>query len=230
MIKYALFLNHLTDAEGDCMALVQERRTITLPMLMNEMTGRGKSLTDTQVMSVMNEFQHVVMEHLSQGDSISTDMFSIMPAIKGKFEDSNDSFDAKRHHVAFNMKLGKTWSVDTAQIELHKVATPIKTPMIISAEDRLSDTVDENVSPNGTLDLRGIDLKINEDAVDEGIFFVVNQTETRGTKYYTNTDKRLEVRVPVLKAGDVCSLTIRKRYRNNKQLHVFTYDMPLNVV
>ncbi|WP_068472766.1 DNA-binding domain-containing protein [Saccharicrinis aurantiacus] len=72
MIKYSLFKNHFTQAEKDCVVFIQERRTITLPETIETMTGRGKSITDTQVLSVLNEFSHVVSEHLKQGDSIST--------------------------------------------------------------------------------------------------------------------------------------------------------------
>ncbi len=230
MIKYSLFKNHLTQAEKDCVAFIQERRTITLPMIMGTMTGRGKSITDTQVLSVLNEFSHVVSEHLKQGDSISTDMFSIMPSIKGSFEDSEDSFDAARHTVSFNMKLGKTWKVDTSLIEMQKVAAPTKTPMIVSAEDRLSETMDESLSPKGTLDIRGIDLKINEGADDEGIFFLVDQTATKATKYYANTDKKVEVRIPELTSANTCSIEIRKRYGQSKQLYTFTYDVAFTIL
>lgn len=230
MLKYSLFPNHLTsDDPDDCVAHIQERRIVTQQELISEMTGRGLSLTDTEIERVFNEFKHVLNKHLQEGHSINTDLFTIMLSIKGAFENDEEVFTHEKHSIRFNVNLGRGIETDTTLIKTQKVPAPVKSPLIFSVHDRISETTDSRLTINGTIDIFGTDLKVNHEVADEGIFFMSDKKATKADKIYQNSDKQLQVRVPKLATGSTYTIEIRKRYRGNKQLYTHLYNTDLIV-
>ena len=225
-LKIALFENHLTPVEDDCFAIVQDKDVVTQIDLIKTMTGRGLSLTDTDCGRVVNELGHAIRDSLLEGKAIEMALMTITPVVKGTFINSDDVYDPERHTIEFKVKLGDSLDVDVSQIPVVKVKPTTKTPMILIAEDRFSDTTNQTLTPNGTLVIQGQDLKVNTEASDEGLFFKINNADTRAERYHHNTDSKLEVKVPAsLTAGATCNLEIRKRYKGNKKLFVFTYNI-----
>ncbi|TAJ12555.1 DUF4469 domain-containing protein [Marinilabiliaceae bacterium JC017] len=227
-LKYALYPNPLTLDPNDCRAIIQNRKIITWDELIKRKTSRGLTLTDTEVKSVMNEESHAIIEFLLDGYTIVTPLVTIKPTIRGKFNDSDDTFDPERHSIEFNAKLGKDLKLDTSNMKVQKVKATIKSPMILEVEDHFSETQNERITPNGTLNIRGVDLKLNTSAEDEGLYFKFDGTTQKAEKYFSNTNSSLLIKVPnILAEGSSCTLEVRKRYKDNKQLYKFVYDIDL---
>ena len=91
-IKYALFPNHLTSDPDDYMAVVQDQTSKTKEDLIDEMIGRGSTVTKAEALSVLEEFEAAVEEALSEGHSINTPLFRIGASIQGVFEGESDGF------------------------------------------------------------------------------------------------------------------------------------------
>ncbi|TRX72505.1 DNA-binding domain-containing protein [Carboxylicivirga sp. M1479] len=229
-IEFALFKNHLTQTEDDCFAIVQNRQVIYREGLINRMTGRGLALLDTEVDRVLKEEAYAIKDLLLQGMTVETPLVTITPVVKGAFENEDDVFDPERHSIEFNVKLGDNLKIDTSLIDVTKVKPSQKSPLILNVEDRFSDTANMQLTPNGTLVVQGIDLKVITENDDEGLYFKINSNEVKADKYFNNTDSKLEVKVPLsLEAGSTCQLEVRKRYKGNKKLYIFKYNVDFTV-
>jgi len=224
-IDIALYPNYLTEDEKDCFAMIQNKQVLTQEKLIQRMTGRGLSLLDTDVKKVMEEEVIAMIDSLREGYAIETPLMTITPTIRGKFDHKEDVFDPARHSIEFIVKLGKAVEVDKDKIAVRKVKATVKTPMILKVEDHFTETFDERLMPGGTVSVRGIDLKVNETADDEGLYFKVNGTVLKVEKFFNNTDSHLQVKVPNALAGETCTLEVRKRYPRSKQLHNFIYEV-----
>jgi hypothetical protein len=140
-----------------------------------------------------------------------------------------EAFDPEKHEIKFNVNLGRGIEVDTNKIEMQKVPAPVKTPLVFSVFDRFSETTDSELSVNGTIEIIGKDLKVNTDAADEGVFFIdSNNAEVKASRFYSNTDKELQVRVPELLTGGY-KIEIRKRYGSAKKLYKHSFIPELTV-
>ncbi|TAJ03406.1 DUF4469 domain-containing protein [Marinilabiliaceae bacterium JC017] len=223
-LLYALYPNSLTENPDDRRAVIQKKKVLTIDDLIKKMTGRGLTLTDTEALSVLNEESHAILDSLKQGYVVVTPLMTITPSIRGTFMGDDDEFDPSRHSIEFNVRLGNSLKFDTNEIELQKIKTPIKSPVILEVKDHFSETQNKCITPKGTLELRGIDLKVNTEVDDEGLFFHVNGTTLRADIYFNNTNTLLQVKVPAELTGTNCQLEVRKRFRFNQKLYASIFD------
>lgn len=229
-LKYYLVDNKLTPDPEDCVARTTEVRIISFDELLKIMTSRGLTLTDTEVMGVFNEFLHAVNDALQNGYAVSTPFVKIKPGIVGVFLNKDDVFDPSRHAVRLNVTLGSDIKIDQKGIKAEKVKAESHNPEIVSVKDYQTQRENEAISRNGTVEIKGTDLKIDPDDVEQGVFIINNGQEVKVTTYMHNKPSLVIFLVP----GDVPDgevlIQVRNKQNGSNTLRQGTYEISLAVI
>lgn len=230
MMEYYLILNKLTPEPDDCVARTHNTQTLSLDDIIKRMTGRGLTLTDTEVKSVFNELTHVLNDALQQGNSISTPFLKVTPSIAGVFENADDLFDSSRHTVKLNASLGNDIKVDQRKFSLRKVRVTANMPEILKIRDYQTQRDDEVLSRKGTVELRGLNLKLDAEDKEQGIFIANDGQEVRAEVYMHNKPSQIIFLVPENAPGGDVRLIIRNRHHNGASARQATFEKTLTLI
>lgn len=229
-IKYALFPNHLTSDPDDYMAIVQDQDSKDKEAIIDEMIGRGSTVTKAEALSVLEEFEAAVERALDQGHSINTPLFRISASIKGVFYEQ-DHFDKSKHYVKLNVTPGARIGEIAEKLAVEKVDAKAAVPFIQNFKDIASDTTNEIMTPKGVGEITGSRLKIDESDPAQGIFFIdVDGKEKKSETLIRNKPANLIFMLPTGLAKGPCTVEVRAVYKNNKELRIGRLSSPLQIV
>ena len=106
-IEYALYPNPLTDDPNDHRTVVQNQTSRNLEDIIERMISRGSTITRSDALSVIEEFEAAVASFISEGDRINTSLFNMGSSVSGNFAGSKDHFDPARHELRLNISAGR---------------------------------------------------------------------------------------------------------------------------
>lgn len=218
-IKYALFPNNLTSDPDDYMAVVQDQRTITIEDLIDEMIGRGSTVTKAEALSVLEEFEAAVERALKSGDSIITPLFRISASIKGVFLSETESFDRNKHYIRLNVLPGNRINEIAIGIEVEKIPATSPMPVLQNFKDIASDHFNETLTPGGVGEITGSLLKIDPEDEDQGIYFIASDgTESKVTTIIRNKPGNQIFMIPNGLVSGEYELEVRTILHHTKQV------------
>jgi len=231
-LRYGLVPNHLTDDPNDCMAVTTENDTITSKTLVEQMIGKGSTITKAEALSVIEEFEYAVVDAVKSGNNVNTELFKISPSIVGVFNDSNDGFDTSRHAVKINLNPGKRLSEVSDQIDLRKVSITAIQPIPQKFIDLITKVTNESFTAGQVASIRGSNLKFDEADPNQGIFFIDKDgNETRVDNLIKNYPSELMFIVPSVLTAWSYAVEIRCVYHKSKSLRkgrLVTELVPVN--
>jgi hypothetical protein len=230
-INYVLHPNLMTPDPDDCKASVVNRTVFYIDDIVKQMTGEGSILKPTECYAVIDSFLTRIGFNLAEGICFSSEYFSVGMEISGVFVNDKDRFDPNRHMVYPNLKPGKEWKSRLAEVQLEKVTADENKPKPENVIDMKSKTSDQQLSVGGMAEIQGDMLKIDENAVDEGIFIISENGggEIKVSYLYQNYPKNLQFEIPdSLKAGSY-RLEVRNRAHKGKGLRAGSLDFSLIV-
>jgi len=196
------------------MARVQDLKTVGIKELTARITGRGMSLTDTEVQAVLNELSYAINEELQAGNAVSTPFVRIQPSIGGIFANKDDVFDASRHSIRLNATPGGRIEVDTAKLPTKKVKAEVLLAEMDSVTDFVSQRTNDVMTRNGTVEIKGHNLKIDQSDPEQGVFIKNQGQETRVELYMLNKPSHIIFLVPNGAPGGEVELEIRNANRS----------------
>lgn len=202
-LKYALVENLLTPAVDDYTAQTQQTKSNDLDSIIQKMLKRGSLLTKTDILAVLNSFFEVCEEITEEGETINTDLIKTNLTISGVFIGATDIYDVKRHSININVTAGKLLKNAISEMKTEKLATAEILPNILEVKDSISQTTNDQLTPNGVLEIMGSRLKIEGEPEQVGIFFV-NDDDSNSYKVATVVDNKpakLIVMIPALPKG-----------------------------
>ena len=229
-LKYVLVDNKMTPDPEDCSARTQDVRNVPFEEVVARMTGRGLTLTDTEVKSVFNEFEHLLIELLEEGCSVSTPFLKIRPSIMGVFRNADDVFDPARHAVRLNASLGSGIVIDQRKIKLQKEKLSLVQPEILSVKDYQTMQVNEVIKRGGTVEITGSDLKIYPEDLEQGVFIGNQGSEVRVTTYMMNKPSMLIFQVPQNVPGGEVYVKVKNKASKGTILRIGTFGTSLTVI
>ena len=229
-LKYVLVDNKLTPDPDDCTARTQDVRIVTNDEIVARMTGRGLTLTDTEVKSVFNEFEHLLIELLEEGCAINTPFLKISPSIVGVFRNADDVFDPARHAVRLNASLGSSIVIDQRKIKLQKEKLSLVQPEILSVKDYQTLQMNEVIKRGGTVEITGSDLKIYPEDMEQGVFIGNQGSEVRVTTYMMNKPSILIFQVPQNVPGGEVYVRVKNKLLKGNTLRTGTFNSTLTVI
>lgn len=213
-LRYGLILNHLTDDPDDYMGLVTDNETITTEQIVEQMIGKGSTVTKAEALSVIEEFNYAVVDSIAKGNNVNTELFKVYPSLSGVFVDEHDAFDKNRHSIRLNLNAGKRLAEAVSNIELRKVEVTVPQPVIQRFTDLKTKTINESFSPQ-IASLKGALLKFDEEDANQGIFFIAaDGAETRADNVVKNKPSELLFFVPESLTAGTFQIEVRTKMRN----------------
>lgn len=229
-IKYALYPNPLTQGATDHRAIVQNQITRTIDDIIDRMITRGSTVTRSDALSVIEEYEAAIAGYLAEGDSINTQLFRINSSISGVFTDDRDYFDSSRHQINLNVLPGLRLQEVAANLSAQKVKPRLRQPTLEVFKDFSSDTVNDILTPGGAGELKGSFLKLNTDDPEQGVFFIASDTtEAKAESIIRNKPSNLIFRIPDgLSSGDY-KLEVRSIVKGTSKIRSGRLDDMLSV-
>lgn len=205
---YARTVNVTTQTATDVLALI---------------TGPGSILKETETNAVINDYWKSIIKIIGQGNQYRDEFISIRIDIVGAFDGESDRFDPARHELKLSVTPSRKVKNVLQAIKLHYVKPEKEVPEHNEVYDWTSNTVNEELSPQGALVITGYNLKVYDELEGQGVVFINNEdnSETLVNSFRTNTPQKLELRVPNLVAGEY-RIEIRNTTRNGKLLRIGT--------
>lgn len=211
-IKYYLQPNPITPDPNDQSARVVSNKVHDLNSITKAMLQRGSTITEADIRAVLNVFFTVVIDEVTDGNSVNLPLVNIRPGITGVFSSATDSFDPSRHLKKANLSAGSELYDKMYAAQVEKIMMPTASPALIAFTDVNSQTNNSILTPGGIGQIVGEELKFNPANAAEGIFFIAaNGTATPVTVIASRTEGKIVFSIPSLPAGTY-TLELRKGY------------------
>ena len=220
MLPYSLHDNVLTPDPTDYMAVVQDTKKCSISNIIDDITGEGSILKETECSAVLHAFFRALGKRLQNGEGFISEYLLLDRSISGVFTSRDDSFDPARHQINANLRLGSMLATMAEQTPVHKVPTVKKLPVLESVRDLKTKTFNDRITPGSFAEINGRELKIGDlNDPQQGVFFIdANGVETRVNEVSNNYPSKLTVEVPDgLNTGEY-RLEVRTVRRTTKKL------------
>jgi hypothetical protein len=232
-MNFFLTDNFLTSDPDDQTAIPANIRSYSDEQIVDRILTRGTTLTRPDLLAAIRAYQEEHEHIVEEGNGFNTGLINAGPAISGKFNGVNDSFDHSRHSLHYSVNFSRTIREKIAGVKMHKVQAPAAGPVIAGIRDSVSGLSDGTLTSGGVLDIYGNSLKVFPDLPDDGVFFLASDgTEYRAVTLVENKPKRLILMIPPLPAGTYTLEVRTHSMRSNtpgKQLRRAQFSKLLNI-
>lgn len=207
-IKVNLYPNLLTEDPNDYSARVISERTLSISDICRTAISRGGAQTSTSAQAMESNVALFLKEmayQLCDGFSVNTGYFTANTQLRGVFNSSKETFNPEKHTILFQFNQGELLRKELGNVSV--VIDKVGEAMLVIEEvyDSKSGTVNDLLTPNRNLKIRGSKLKIVGENPDNGVYFINTADNTRTkvdpTDIVTNNPAELMIVVPELKAG-----------------------------
>jgi hypothetical protein len=235
-IKAILFPNLLTEDPDDFYAKVISERTLDIDGICDSAVGRGNAPTTKEAMkSNVELFFKEMCYLLKDGYSVNTGYFTVTPSIKGIFRSLKDKFDRMRHSLYFLFNQGELLRREAGEVEVEITGAGEAGILIAEAIDVKTGSVNDRITPNRNLRIKGNKLKLAGDHPDVGVYFVNETTgaiiKVEADEIVSNKPSELMIIVPQLEAG-LYNLKVVTQFTNSaplKEPRTAVFDKTLSV-
>ena len=221
-LKYGLVSNELTPDPNDQRAVVYVEQVKTLDDIVDEMIGRGSTITKAEAMSNVEEYHRAIALFLGQGCTVTTPAYSITPVIKGVFENEDDRFNPSKHELYLNIRPNTRLKDAAKNIAVEYVESQGQQPRIKKLYDLVSETTSEQLTPGGIAHLKGKLLKFDVEDAQQGIFFISGNQEVKADPKTVarNMPGELIFMVPATLKKGTCQVEVRTIGYGSKKLKI----------
>jgi hypothetical protein len=214
-VKAYLYDNLLTEDPNEFTARVSSERTLNVADVCNSAVTRGgASVSAADMEHNVNLFCKEMTYQLCDGFSVNTGYFTATPLIKGVFNSPTESFNPEKHSVMFLLNQGDTMRKEIPNIEVEIMGVADNSITITQVTDVKTGSVNNVITPNRNLKVKGYKLKLAGSFIDES-----------GSKAYfvdpsdivTNNPSELILITPELPAGNY-TLRVISQFTNSSLL------------
>lgn len=235
-IKANLYPNWLTEDPNDFAARVSSEKSLSIPDICKTAVSRGGAATTAEAMEHnVSLFLKEMGYQLCDGFSVNTGYFTVAPQIRGVFNSPTETFNIAKHSILFQFNQGETLRKELANVEVEITGVGDSSITIAEVTDIKSGSVNDLLTPNRNLRIKGYKLKIAGENPAVGIYFVNQATATRtkvdASDIVNNNPGELIIVIPALAAG-IYQLEVSSQFTGNaplKEPRTFVFDKPLTV-
>ena len=164
----------------------------------------------------MKEMSYLMLD----GYSVNTGYFTANVQIRGTFGNKDEKFDPNKHSILFRFNQGILLRKEIPNVKVNVTGIADTGIDISHVVDSKTGSVNDLLTPGGTLKIRGGKLKIVGDNPLVGVFFeneTANLTQVPEIDIIVNNPAELIVQIPALTAGTY-KLVIRNQFAMGKLL------------
>lgn len=235
-IKANLYPNLLTEDPNDFAARVNSERSLTVKEICKEAVGRGGAQTTAETMETnVNLFLKEMAYQLCDGFSVNTGYFTANTQIRGVFNSAGETFNPAKHSVLFQFNQGETLRKELANIEVEITGAGDASLLINEVVDVKTGSVNDLLTPQRNLKIRGYKVKIAGENPANGITFVNlannERTKVDASEIVNNNPSELIIVTPALQAGTY-QIEVTTQFAGGaflKEPRVFLFDKVLSV-
>lgn len=205
-VKALLYPNELTEDPNDFSAKVITERTLNTREICNSAVSRGGAAASSETMEhLVNLFLKEMAYQLSDGYSVNTGYFTAGTLIKGVFNSPTENFNTDKHAILYQFNQGDMLRKELPGINVEITGVGDSSITVTEVVDVKTGTVNELLTPNRNLRIKGYKLKLAGENPAVGVYFV-NQATNERTKLdsddvVTNNPAELIIVIPALAAG-----------------------------
>lgn len=205
-VKANLYDNVLTDDPNDFVARVISERTLSTPDICKSAVTRGGAATTAEAMEHnVNLFLKEMAYQLCDGYSVNTGYFTASTLIKGVFNSPSETFNTDKHSIIFQFNQGETLRKELPSIQVEIKGVADSSLSVEQVMDVKTGSVNDLLTPNRNLKIKGYKLKLVGDKPEVGVYFINENTAARTkvdpTDIVTNNPSELVIVTPELGAG-----------------------------
>jgi hypothetical protein len=235
MLEYVVEVNGLTAAPDDYRAQVVNVASHTQEDIVDRIMRIGAGLTRSDIAAVLEAEKQVVVEIVSDGGAVTTELFNAFPSIQGVFHSAEDAVDGVHQKVKINLHAGTAIRDAAGAVKTKKLPGVVSGVIISSVTDVKTGSQNNLLTPGRNIKIAGAKLKIAGDDPAVGLFF---ESEAGGapvpvdsSDLVINRPAELIAVIPALAPG-VYRLRLVTQYSGGTQLkhpHTAIFDKPLTV-
>lgn len=205
-VKANLYDNVLTDDLNDFVARVISERTLSTADICKSAVTRGGAATTAEAMEHnVNLFLKEMGYQLCDGYSVNTGYFTANTLIKGVFNSPSETFNTDKHSIIFQFNQGETLRKELPSIQVEIKGVADSSLEVEQVMDVKTGSVNDLLTPNRNLKIKGYKLKLVGDKPEVGVYFINETTAARTkvdpTDIVTNNPSELVIVIPELEAG-----------------------------
>lgn len=228
-LKFSLIESKLKNAPGVYLAKPVQSNSLTLDDLVESMLKRSTSLSQTDIVAVLDLFVKECEEQIANGHPLNLPLFNGLPIVGGTFTGPEDSFDPARHTVRYKLSPGTGISKATKRIVPEKVDYKDPMPFVSQFYDVVTQTVNSVITSMGIGEISGSRLQFNMADNEQGIFFIDREGKSfRVEAVAHNQAFKLIFQSPKLPAGEY-TIEVRVRLKKSTQLKTVAFTKQLTV-
>jgi len=215
-LDFSLSENLMTPDPNDMMAQTVNVTSYGINDIFRRILARNPGLGLSQLKASFDEVVEECCRITEEGGAFTTELFNAQPSIAGVFTGATDAFDPKRHRVKTNLSAGTRLKKATAAVKTRKVQTAEPLPFIVEIHDVVSNTVNEQITPGGVIQIRGGRLKLAEANTENGVFLTDEQGQTvKMPNIVENKPARLIVMIPAELPAGTYTVEVRTSFLNS---------------
>jgi hypothetical protein len=196
----------LTEDPDDFYAKVISERTLDIDDICDSSVGRGNAPTTKEAMKINVELFFKEMCYLlKDGFSVNLGYFIVTLCIKGVFRGIRDRFDRSRHSLYFLFTQGEILRREVSDVEVEITGTGDAGTLILEVVDVKTGLVNDRITPDRNLRIKGSKLKLAGDNPNVGVYFINEATgeiiKVEADEIVDNKPSELVIVTPQLSAG-----------------------------
>lgn len=235
-IKANLYPNLLTEDLNDYAARVISERSLNVAEICNEAVGRGGAQTTAEAMvNNVNLFFKEMAYQLCDGFSVNTGYFTASTQIRGVFNSAGETFNPEKHSILFQFNQGESLRKELVNVTVEMNGVGDASLSVSEVIDVKTGSVNDLITPNRNLKIKGYKLKIAGDNTTNGITFVNLadnvRTKVDSSDFVNNNPSELIIVTPALAKGTY-QIEITTQYAVGiflKEPRVLLFDKVLTV-
>ena len=235
-VKAYLHDNPLTDNPNDMLARVSCENTLGVEEICKVAVSRGGAATSPEIMQHhVNLFFKEMAYQLCDGYAINTGYFTAAALIKGIFNTPKENFNPDKHSLLFQFNQGDNLRKSLSNIKVEIMGVAETGCEILQVNDVKTGSVNDLITPNRNLRIKGSKIKLAGQGDNVGVFFIHQgsgeTTRVDPSDIVTNNPSEVIIIVPELASG-VYIIEIRTQYAGSTLLktpRVGTFDKLLTV-
>jgi hypothetical protein len=220
-IRVNLYPNLLTEDPNDLSAKVISERTLSVQDICRTAVNRAKAPTTPEAMEHnVGLFLKEMAYQLMNGFAINTGYFTASAQVRGVFNNSRETFDPRKHSILFRFNQGDLLRKEIPNVTVQIMGLGESGIIISHVVDHKTGSVNDLLTPGGTLKIRGGKLRIAGDHIDVGVSFedeAGNAVKVAEQDIIVNNPSELIVEIPALIPGKY-KLVINSQYTGSSTL------------